>query len=156
MGGGTTDHDTIANNLRAELHAQLCGKPCRVQGRDLKVRAGKDGRYPDALIDCGPRIPGALYAQEPAAVFEVLSKSTGCIDQGLKLRDYDAMPTIRTCVLISQDEMRALVYTPDTDGRLSLQGAVLLEGQGAVLDLPGHGTAIPFRTLYEGVAFDLA
>ena len=42
------------------------------------------------LIDCGPRVPGALYAQEPVAVFEVLPKSTGWIDQSLKLCDYDA------------------------------------------------------------------
>ena len=98
MGGGTAEHDTIGNNLRGELHTQLRGKPCRPHGPDLKVRAGghvvgldpRNGRYPDALIDCGPRVPGALYAQEPVAVFEVLSKSTGWIDQSLKLRDYDA------------------------------------------------------------------
>jgi hypothetical protein len=47
----------------------------------------------EALIDCGPRVAGALYAEEPVAVFEVLAKSTGWIDQGLKLRDYDATPT---------------------------------------------------------------
>jgi Uma2 family endonuclease len=90
MDGGTAEHDTIGNNLRAALHARLRGKPCRPHGPDLKVRAGSDGRYPDALIDCGPRVPGALYAHEPVAVFEALSKSTGWIDQSLKLRDYDA------------------------------------------------------------------
>jgi Uma2 family endonuclease len=77
MGGETAEHDTIGNNLRAALHAQLRGKPCRSHGPALKVRAGSDGRYPDALIDCGPRVPGALHAQEPVAVFGVLSKSTG-------------------------------------------------------------------------------
>lgn len=87
MGGGTTEHDIICNNLRAALHGQLRGKPCRVQGPDLKVKAGSDGRYPDALIDCGPRISGALHAQAPVDGFEVLSKSTSWIDQGLKLRD---------------------------------------------------------------------
>jgi Uma2 family endonuclease len=67
-GGGTAEHDTIGNNLRASLHAQMRGKPCRAHGPDLKVKAGKDGRYPDALIDCGARVTGALYAQEPVAV----------------------------------------------------------------------------------------
>jgi Uma2 family endonuclease len=116
MGGGTAEHDTIGNNLRAALHTQLRGKPCRPHGPDLKVRAGKDGRYPDALIDCGPRVAGSLHAQEPVAVFEVLSKSTGWIDQSLKLRDYDATPTIRTYVLIAQDEQRAMVYRRDEGG----------------------------------------
>ena len=140
MGGGTAEHDTIGNNLRAALHAQMRGKPCRPHGPDLKVRAGghvlgldpRNGRYPDALIDCGPRVPGALYAQEPVAVFEVLSKSTGWIDQSLKLRDYDATPTIRTYVLISQDERRAMVYTRDADGRLGIRERCSSRGRGCV------------------------
>jgi Uma2 family endonuclease len=151
MGGGTAEHDTIGNNLRAALHAQMRGKPCRPHGPDLKVKAGKDGRYPDALIDCGPRVPGALQAQQPVAVFEVLSKSTGWIDQSLKLRDYDATPTIRTYVLISQDELRAMVYRRDADGRLGIQSAVLLEGLEAFVEIPDLGLALPFSALYEGL-----
>ncbi|WP_158924654.1 Uma2 family endonuclease [Acidisphaera sp. S103] len=151
MGGGTADQDTIGNNLRAALHAQLRGKPCRPHGPDLKVRAGKDGRYPDALVDCGPRVPGALYAQEPVAVFEVLSKSTGWIDQSLKLRDYDATPNVRTYVLISRDELRAMVYARDADGRLGIQSAVLLEGTAASIEIPELGLALPFSGLYEGL-----
>ncbi len=153
MGGGTAEHDTIGNNLRAALHAQMRGKPRRVQGPDLKVRAGRDGRYPDALVDCGPRVPGALYAQEPVAVFEVLSKSTAWIDQSLKLRDYDATPTIRTYVLISQDEQRAMVFLRDTDGRLGIQSAVLLEGRGVSIEISEFGLVLPFSALYEGLDF---
>jgi Uma2 family endonuclease len=115
------------------------------------VRAGTGGRYPDALIDCGPRVPGALQAQEPVVVFEVLSKSTGWIDQSLKLRDYDATPTIRTYVLISQDEKRAMVYTRGEDGRLGIQSAVLLEGADASIEIPEFGLALPFSALYEGI-----
>ena len=151
MGGGTAEHDTVGNNLRAALHTQIRAKLCRVHGPDLKVRAGKDGRYPDALIDCGPRVPGALYAQEPVAVFEVLSKSTGWIDQSLKLRDYDATPTIRTYVLIGQDEPRAMVYTRDANGRLGIPSAVLLEGADASIEILEFDLALPFSALYEGL-----
>jgi Uma2 family endonuclease len=153
MGGGTAEHDTIGNNLRAALHTQLRGKPCRPHGPDLKVRAGRDGRYPDALIDCGPRVSGALYAQEPVAGFEVLSKSTGWIDQSLKLRDYDATPSIRTYVLISQDEPRTMVYTRDGNGRLGIQSAVLLEDADASIEIRELGLALPFSALYEGLEF---
>jgi Uma2 family endonuclease len=153
MGGGTADHDTIANNLRAALHIRLRGKPCRPQRPDLKVKAGRDGRYPDALVDCGPRVSGALAAQDPVAVFEVLSKSTAWIDQGLMLRDYEATPSIRYYALISQDEMRALMYVRGSDGRLSIQNAVLREGAEASLEIPELGLLLPFATLYEGVEF---
>jgi Uma2 family endonuclease len=155
MGGGTAEHDTIGNNLRAALHTQLRGKSCRPQGPDLKVRAGKDGRYPDAIVDCGARVPGALQAQEPVAVFEVLSKSTGWIDQSLKLRDYDATLSIQTYVLISQDEMRALVYSRDRDGRLGIQSAVVLEGAEASIEISELGVTLPFAVLYEGLELDL-
>ncbi len=151
MGGGTAEHDTIGNNLRAALVGQLRGKPCRPQGPDLKVKAGKDGRYPDALIDCGPRVPGALVAREPVAVFEVLPKNTKWIDQSLKLRDYDATPSIRTYVLISQDELRAMVYTRDAHGRLGIQSAVLLEGVDASIEISELGLVLPFSLLYEGL-----
>lgn len=107
MGGGTAEHDLIANNLRGELRSRLRGHRCRPHGPDLKVKAGINARYPDAL-----------YAQEPVAVFEILSKSTAWIDQTLKLRDYDPTDTVRYYVLVSQDEMRALVYTRDAAGRL--------------------------------------
>jgi Uma2 family endonuclease len=128
MGGGTTAHDTICNNLRAALHGRLRGTPCRPQGPDLKVKAGQNGRYPYALIDCGPRVPGAPVAQEPVAVFGVLSASKAWIDQGLKLRDCDTTPSVRYYVSISQDEMRAPIYTRDASGRFDVQNAVLLEG----------------------------
>ena len=108
---------------------------------------------PDALIDRGPRVPGALYAQEPVAIFEVLSKSTGWIDQSLKLRDYDASPTIRYHVLISQDEPRAMVYTRDEAGRLGIQSAVLLDGAVASIEIPEFGLALPFSPLCEGIEF---
>ena len=151
MGGGTAEHDLIANNLRGELRDRLHDHRCRVHGPDLKVRAGANARYPDALIDCGPRVPGALHAQQPAAVFEILSKSTAWIDQSLKLRDYDATETILYYVLVSQDEARALVYTRDTTGRLGMHSAVLLEGSDASIDLPELGVSLPMAALYEGV-----
>jgi len=151
MGGGTSAHDIVCNNLRAALWTQLRGKPCRPQGPDLKVKAGQNGRYPDALIDCGRLEPKALTAQEPVAVFEVLSASTAWIDQGLKLRDYDATPSIRYYVLINQDEMRALVYTRDASGRLGVNSAEPLEGAEAAIELPEYGVSLPFAVLYEGL-----
>jgi Uma2 family endonuclease len=154
MACGTSRHDTICNNLRASLHGQLRRKPCRMHGPDLKVKAGLNGRYPDALIDCGPPAPGSQVAQEPVAVCEVLSRSTAWFDQTRKLRDYDATPSVRTYALISQDEKWALVYTRDADGRLSIRDAEELEGAEAATVIPALGVRLAFAELYEGVAVD--
>lgn len=152
MTGGSLRHDTIANNLRAELRAALRGGPCRPQGPDAKVATGNgNARYPDALVDCGKRNPDALFAQEPVAVFEVLSRSTAWVDQGFKLRDYDATPSIRYYVLISQDELRAMIYTRSDDGRLDIRNAELVEGTEGTIRLPSLGAALTLGTLHEGL-----
>ena len=67
------------------------------------MRAGINGRYPDAVVNCGSRIGGSVTASEPTAVFEVLSRRTAWLDQSLKLRDYDGVATIKAYVLIEQD-----------------------------------------------------
>ena len=150
MAGGTNDHDTICNNLRGELRTQLRGKPCRVQGPDLKVRSANNARYPDAFIDCGLRSGNEVLAREPVAVFEVLSASTAWIDQGLKLRDYEAIASIRTYALISQDELRALVYWRNAGSLFSIGSATLLEGRDARIDIAEFGVTLRFGDLYEG------
>lgn len=156
MGGGTAEHDTIANNLRGELRERLRGKPCRPQGPDLKVAAGENGRCPDALIDCGTRVPDALTAQEPVAVFEVLSKTTSWVDQTKKLRDYDAVPTIRRYVLINQDEVRALVYVRGAAGHLGIADDSFVTSLEAALPIPEAGIEVPMARLYEGTSLGAA
>ena len=151
MGGGTAEHDTIGNDLRAELRERLRGTACRAQGPDLKVAAGESGHYPDALIDCGPRVPGSVTAQSPVAVFEVLSQSTSWIDQGKKVRDYDAVPGIGRYVLISQDEPRALVYARGAGGHLSISGATFVTGLPDSIPVPEAGIELPMDRLYEGL-----
>jgi Uma2 family endonuclease len=152
MTGGSIRHDTIANNLRAELREALRGGPCRVQGPDVKVVTGNGNvRYPDALVDCGVPNLDALVAQKATAVFEVLSRSTAWVDQGFKLRDYDATPSIRHYVLISQDEARALIYTRDGSGRLHISNAALAEGLEAAIRLDDPAVSLPLARLYEGV-----
>jgi Uma2 family endonuclease len=152
MGGGTAAHDTIANNLRDALRAALRGRPCRPHGPDMMVATGTgNGRYPDALIDCGRFVPTALHAQEPAAVFALLSRSTAWVDQSLKLRDYDATPSITHYVLISQDEKRAMVYTRGADGRLDIRNAALVDGADGEIALPGLDLVLRLGPLYEGL-----
>lgn len=153
MTGGTGRHDVICNNLRGEIRNQLRGKPCRVQGPDLKIKAARNARYPDALIDCGPPAGADQFAREPVAVFEVLPRSTAWIDQTFKLRDYAATPSVRTYVLISQDEMRAVVYTRRDDGTLDAGNAAILEDPGSIIEIADLGIVLRFSDLYEDVVF---
>ena len=155
MTGGTADHDTISTNLVAELRERLRGSRCRAHGANLKVKAGRNGRYPDALVDCGPRVGEALVAQQPTVVFEVLSKSTAAFDQSLKLRDYEAIESIRAYVLVDQDKPRVLVYARDVHGGIgSASSMVLAEDLNAMIELPVLELTIPLRAVYEGISFE--
>ena len=58
----------------------------------------------------------------PTVVFEVLSKSNDLRDQHGRLRDYDAVATIRHYVVIAQSEAVVVVYDRDDAGRLAPKG----------------------------------
>ncbi len=153
MTGGSRAHDRIANNLRATLWTQLQDGSCLPHGPDLKVRAGRNGRYPDALIDCGNSNP--LFAENPVAVFEVLSRSTAWVDHGMKLRDYDATPSVRHYVLVDQDRPRAMVYRRDDSLHLSAAAVTMLDGLDAVVEFPDLGFSIALDMIYKRVEFEM-
>ncbi|WP_270938582.1 Uma2 family endonuclease [Falsiroseomonas oryzae] len=149
--GGTLKHNLIARRLGSALDRAL-GGGCRVHGPDVKVATGNgNARYPDILVDCGRFVPTALVAQDPVAVFEVLSRSTAWVDQGFKLRDYDATPSIRYYVLISQDELRAMLYVRNDAGRLDIRDAQLIEGTDGAIGLPSLGVTLTLGALHEGL-----
>jgi Uma2 family endonuclease len=73
------------------------------------------------------------------------------VDQGCKLRDYDVTPSIRYYVLISQDELRAMIYTRGEVGRLDIRNAQLVEGPEGAVALPSLGVTLTLGALHEGL-----
>jgi hypothetical protein len=151
MAGGTRAHDRIQRNLLVRATARLAGSGCEPLGPDVIVRTGTgNGRYPDMTIDCGPFEPEALTASDPKAVFEILSDSTRGTDMLIKLRDYDATPSIHTYVLIEQTRRLVLVYARAASGSFSLRPTELREPEDAVT-LPGTGLTLALGEIYDGI-----
>ena len=152
MTGGTNNHGFIADNLRATLKARLRGGSCRTIGNDggrIETIGGKI-RYPEATITCA-RVPGhTRLVPDPVVVFEVLSPSTRREDQTVKLDEYQALRSIQRYVLIDQTRILVTVHTRQVDG--SWATASLREG--AVLDLPEVGIAVPLADVYDEIEFD--
>ena len=81
-------HNVIATNAVGVLHARLRGKKCRPFNSDTKIRVRLPTHwrfyYPDASIVCRPNPQSESFQDEPAAIFEVMSKATRRLDMSEK------------------------------------------------------------------------
>ena len=126
MSGGSPEHARLAMAIGLELGAQLRGKRCAVYSSDLRVRVMATGlaSYPDITIVCGkleldPENDHTVT--NPAAIIEVSSPSTERYDRETKYAHYRQIVSLRTYVLVSQDERLVEVFTRNTDGTWTLR-----------------------------------
>jgi len=115
--GGTADHDTVANNVRAALK-RLFEAPCRMFGSDVKLRISQDTFfYPDAMVVCEPVLGSATYVEAPKVVVEVLSRSTRAYDLVEKRAAYRGLVSLVAYVVVHTDMRRVEVDSRTSDGR---------------------------------------
>jgi Uma2 family endonuclease len=153
MSGARNVHNTIAGNCFAALHIRLRGRPCRPFNSDTKIRIRFPTHvrfyYPDASIVCHPNDPNESFQDQPAALFEVVSKSTRRTDEGEKKDAYTTIPSLSVYLLIEQ-EFPAVVALRRTDTGFVRE---VYEGLDAVVPLGEIGIELPLAEIYETVAF---
>lgn len=142
-------HDRIAGNIRAELENQLTGTVCEVFSSDVKVRIRKDAAdffyYPDVTVDCSGAGNAALFADEPRAIFEVMSPDTERIDRGEKLRNYQAIDSLELYALVDQFHIAVTVYRRTSEGWVM----EFFTEKEDVLLLPSVECRLSMTTIYE-------
>ena len=88
MAGARNMHNVIAVNVYGALYVRLRGRPCRPFNSDTKIRIHLPGHrrfyYPDTSVICRPNPQTDSFQDEPAVLFEVLSRRTRRIDEGEK------------------------------------------------------------------------
>lgn len=149
MTGGNVNHSQIGQNLISALRERLRGSGCRPLGPDAGLATvGDTVRYPDALVTC-TRVPGeARVVPGVVVVFEVLSPTSGRVDRIIKLREYQAVPSIRRYVILEHASAGATVLSrvgaddPWTAAALTAEDT---------LRLPEIGIEIPMSVFYDGV-----
>ncbi len=106
MSGGTGRH----SELSARMIVLLGRSPCRVFDSNLKIYLQQSDQcvYPDASVVC--EAPQYLDEREdvllnPALVVEVLSPSTERYDKSSKALYYRNLPSLRHCLLLSQNRV---------------------------------------------------
>ncbi len=149
MNGGTLNHSQIAQNLYFALRSRLQGTGCRPLGPDAGVATIDDAvRYPDALVTCTKGAGTDRLVPGVIVVFEVLSPTSGRTDRIIKLREYQAVPSIKRYVILEYASIGLTDFVRSGGGDGWLAAPRTAEG---TLRMPEIGIEIPVIELYEGV-----
>ena len=151
MGGVTNRHSRIVINIVVALANRLRGSGCEPFGPEAGLSTIGDAvRYPDAMITCTKRpgedrlVPGVLV------VFEVLSPTSEHIDRVVKLREYQAVPSIRR-YLIVESSAAVITVLERTEADHAWTATALASGD--MLRIPEVGIEVPLDELYENIEF---
>ena len=151
MTGGNLRHNIIHLNVHTALRGRLAGTGCRPLGPDAGVATIGDAiRYPDALITCASVTGDEYVTPDPIVVFEVVSRTSGCIDRIVKVREYAAVPSILRYVIVESASVGLTVLERQSGDQKWTVTTLIADD---ALSLPEVGIEIPVTELYEGVDF---
>jgi Uma2 family endonuclease len=153
MAGARNAHNLIATNTIGTLHSRLRGLRCRPYNSDTKIRVRLPMHvrfyYPDVSVVCRPNSRNDSFQDEPAALFEVLSRNTRRIDEGEKKDAYLTIPSLGVYALIEQ-EMPAVVVFRRTEHGFVRE---VYQGLDAMVPLREIEIDLPLAEIYDGVQF---
>lgn len=128
----------MAIALRGGLGAR--GLPCQAFPDGMAVRVNERTVYePDALVRCGPPLPGnAIEVPDPVVV--VVSPSSRGVDRGVKLAGYFSLPSLRHYLIVDTDRRIILLHHRRAEeGRIEVrihhEGPLLLDPPGLEIDV---------------------
>lgn len=141
-------HQQIVSNLVRQLYDIAKKKGCGAYPGLAILSAAMDdyAPFPDVVVHYGP-MPEDGYVQDPLIVAEVLSPSTLANDRGRKFAFYQTVPSLRTLLIVYQNEPRIEAWRRDTGWEMQVLG---LDG---TLDLPELDGLILVSEIYARVEF---
>lgn len=149
MAGASDEHELVALNIAAALHAHLKGKPCRVYKDGMKLRLQAMGRdvfyYPDIMVTCDPADRHRYYREKPKLLIQVLSENENK-DLIEKFFAYQRLPSLEEYVVVTpnlaQPEVRVFRRAEGWEpGETHREGTFTLRSIGLTL---------PVADLYAG------
>ena len=108
-------HNLVASNVAIALGSRLKGTKCDIYVNGMRVKLKNNlSCYPDVVVVSGdPSFadPEGQILLNPTVVIEVVSKDTNPINKTAKLESFLAMDTVKECLMLKADEMRAEHYS---------------------------------------------
>lgn len=107
-------HNLIATNFAIAIGSRIHRSTCEVYANDMQVRIGKNSIcFPDVLVVNGE----PSFADDnlelllnPTVVVEIFSSVSKSTDRTQKLEGFLAIPKIKECLLVNENEMRIEHY----------------------------------------------
>jgi Uma2 family endonuclease len=96
---------------------QAAGLPSQAFIDGVTVEVGDSDYEPDAVVHCGPKLPGdAVAVPDPLIIVEVLSPSTSSTDRAWKLQEYFKLPSVRHYLIIWADKQQVAHHERGENG----------------------------------------
>lgn len=155
MAGARNEHNVIAGNFFASMHAQLEGNECLPFNSDTKVRILQATHsrfyYPDGMVVCSENPRDDSFQDNPVVVAEVLSKSTFRTDEGEKREGYMTISSLKVLLLIESEEPVVVAYRRGDNGF----SRELFSGLDTTIPLPEIDCELSLDKLYERIEFSV-
>jgi Uma2 family endonuclease len=107
-------HNLISSNFTIALGSRIHRSTCEVYANDMQVRIGKNSIcFPDVVVVNGePNFAddNAELLLNPTIVIEIFSSLYKSTDRTQKLEGFLAIPKIKECLLVNENEMRIEHY----------------------------------------------
>ncbi|MEO7539742.1 MAG: Uma2 family endonuclease [Pyrinomonadaceae bacterium] len=107
-------HNLIASNFAIAIGSRMNRSTCELYANDMQVELGKSSIcYPDVVVVNGePTFADANQEvlQNPTLVVEIISAVSKSGGRTLKLEGFLAIPKIKECLLVNEEEMRIEHY----------------------------------------------
>ena len=156
MAGTSTDHNRIAGDVFASIHAQLRDKPCEtfIGDQRIEVEATTLQTYPDIFVACPPFSYDANDAHtmtDAVVIIEVLSPSTANYDRKEKFDNYKRLKSLRHYLLIEQKQAKITHHYKDASKRWQSEDFSSLDD---AVELAAIECQLELREVYRRISFE--
>jgi Uma2 family endonuclease len=142
-------HNVIRSNVLAAFVPAGKQRGCRATSVNTAVQTGPDTiRYPDVVVDCGPRNSEAMTASKPVIVVEVSAPDTAVFDYSAKLREYRSVESVDTVIQIECEIVLVKVHRRQQDGTWTEE---TIEEFDVDIPLPSLATSITLNEIYDAL-----
>ncbi|HQX55506.1 MAG TPA: Uma2 family endonuclease [Pyrinomonadaceae bacterium] len=107
-------HNLISSNFAIAIGSRIHRSTCELYANDMLVQLGKNSVcFPDIVVVNGePVFNDQTFEviQNPTVVIEIFSSVANTTDRTQKLEGFLAIPKIKECLLVNENEMRIEHY----------------------------------------------